>query len=448
MKKLYFTLFLIIYSCNIFGQKSISISTKPADADVYSRTSNGDVKIGTKGAAVIEMPKSGTWVIVVKKEGFADVVKTYIKQKNGATSDVIELLDRVITINTNPSDAKIFINNVDMGTSKYKIFLPKGETVSVEVRKKGFPTISRVFHNKEGFETPPVSYVFTLEDRIMNIKSIPVDASIFVDDKKIGEGNIDAKIEKDKCIKVRIEKTGFVPVENTYCNKENDIVPPLQTELVLKDRIVQINTPAEDTKIFVDGREMGKGNYAVKIPDGKCTEILIKKESYITQKMELCNKKEYQEPEAAYSIKLIEDDAFRESEQSNIANINFSVEVKSEISKADAWQTLASIIQSKFDEIETIDGTTSYLRTNWSAKEYRYSDKTGGYSLNNMIVRTRVVVTNGGSNPLKFNVKIQSELSIPGCNNLNAQNDQCFEPWPRILRKYNDLISEIQRRLQ
>ena len=80
------------------------------------------------------------------------------------------------------------------------------------------------------------------------------------------------------------------------------------------------------------------------------------------------------------------------------------------------------------------------------------------------MIRNRVIITYGGETN-KYNIKIQSEVSKPesncvrGANDLSlnskgsstaltATNDECFEPIDRILRKYSDLISEIQRRFK
>ncbi len=425
----------------------MSITTIPADAEIYLKSNSKEEKIG-KGTAIFPMEKDKLYVVIVRKEGYTDVQRSYTRKKEGAITDKIELEDRVMKINASPADAKIFINGTEVKLSSYSIIIPKGQSVTIDVKKAGYVPVSKTYYNKEGQAPPEISTLLKLEDRIVSIKTQPTDAEIFVEEKKRGEGSTDIVIPYEKCVTVRVLKNGFVSSEETFCNKENEATAPLSKEIKLKERLVQINTSTEDAKIFVDGKELGKGSYSVKIPENKCTEIEIKKESYITQKLVLCNKMDYQQPEPVYAIKMIEDDAFRESEQSNIANINFSVEVNPTLSRPEAWQTLASIIQGKFDEIESIDANTIYLRTNWAAKEYRYTDKQTGYSLGNTIVRTRIIVTSGGTSPLKYNVKIQSEISIPNCANLHPQNDQCFESWPRILRKYNDLINEIQRRLQ
>ena len=78
------------------------------------------------------------------------------------------------------------------------------------------------------------------------------------------------------------------------------------------------------------------------------------------------------------------------------------------------------------------------------------------------MIRTRVIITYGGE-ANKYNIKILSEITKDESNcarsandinnssksaSLTATNDECFEPVDRILRKYSDLISDIQRRFK
>ena len=148
-------------------------------------------------------------------------------------------------------------------------------------------------------------------------------------------------------------------------------------------------------------------------------------------------------------VELEKDEAYTQSEESNLANINFNISVKDGMTANDAWKTIAGIVESYFDEIQTMDATTSYLRTNWVS-----SIPFNKTSRNRRIIRTQVVVTSASTNPIKYNVKIKSEISktdkeCTSGDKLPAVNrDECFEPFSRILRKYNDMINEIQRRMQ
>lgn len=447
-----FTLFLIlVFPFVAFCQKEITISTVPADADIYNLSLTGPpVKIGS-GTTSLRLEKERPITIEVRKEGFFSVQKTILRKKDGESKLIVELTDRAVQINASPADASIYVNNIDRGKSPQSFIIKKGESITVEIKKPGFVAQSKTYYNKEGQDVPEISSLFKLEDRLVSIKTNPQDAIIFVEDMKKGEGSAQIIIPKDKCVTVKVDKAGFVANEITYCNKESEPVPPFSDEIKLRDRKAQINVIPEDAKIFVDGKEVAKGNYSVKIPFGKCTEILVVKPSFVTERYDLCNQTDAQSPEPVYAIKMKDDEAYQQSEESSIANKNFTLTIDNQnINQADAWKKLVSIIQSRFDEIETIDASTNYLKTNWVGRSFNQGSQYPS------MIRTRVIITSAGS-ANNFNIKIQSEISkgtadCSGAGNdfnkrrLTPTMDECFEPVDRILRKYSDLISEIQRR--
>lgn len=449
MKYIFFLAFLC--PSLAFCQREIAISSVPADADIYNLSLNGPpVKIGS-GTVSLRLEREKPVIIEVRKEGFLPVRKTVLRKKDGESKLLVELTDRVVQINASPADVSIYVNNIERGKSPQSCIIKRGESITVEAKKPGFVSQSKTYYNREGQDVPEISHLFKLEDRVVSVKTNPQDAIIYVEDNKKGEGSAQIIIPKDKCVTVKVDKAGFVSNEITYCNKESEPVPPFNDEIKLRDRKAQINVIPEDAKIFVDGKEVAKGNYSVKIASGKCTEILVVKPSFVTERYDLCNQPDAQAPEAVYSIKMKEDEAYQQSEESSIANKNFTLTIDNpNINQADAWKKLVSIIQSRFDEIETIDASTNYLKTNWVGKTFNQGSQYPS------MIRTRVIITSAGS-ANNFNIKIQSELSKTSADCSGAGNDftkrrltptmdECFEPVDRILRKYSDLISEIQRR--
>ncbi len=453
MKKLAAAFLCLGLVKSISAQKEVTIAVAPADADIYRIINGTASKIGT-GSFLLKLEKEIPITIEVRKEGFVSVQRAYLRKKDGNPKDNIELADRIVQLNATPADASIFINSVEKGRNSVTAVIPKEQNITVDIKKAGYVPQTKVYYNKEGQESPELSHLFKLEDRLVTLHANPSDAEIFVDEIKKGDGSADVIIPKDKCVTVKITKLGFAPKEVKYCNRENEIKPPLVDELKLKDRKIQFNVFPEDAKIYVDGKEVGKGSYSVKVPEERCTEVIIVRSSYVSERYELCNKAEYQQPEPTYSVKLSEDEAYQQSEESSIANKNFTVEVNAATNPTDAWKRLTSIIQSRFDEIEALDGTTTYLRTSWVGSTFNKNSQFKS------IVRTRVIITSGGSTPLKYNVKIQSEISKADCASFRSSDDkyskaqittnmdQCFEPVDRLLRKYTDLIREIQVRLQ
>ncbi len=447
----------LFFSLLVNAQKEVTVSVNPTDAEIYEISANGYAMKRGAGSIILKLEKDKAVTLEARKPGFVSEKKTFLRGKNGEPTATIELTQRSVQVNASPADAMILVNGAEIGRSSQTITIPKGVSITIDIKKPGFVTQSKTLYNKQGEEVPEITYLFKLEDRIVSVKADPQDASIFVDGKKKGEGTAQVIIPKDKCVVVKVEKQSFISNEVTYCNKELENSPPLVDVIRLKDRSIQINAIPEDARIFVDNKEVAKGNYNMKLNAGKCSELLVLKSGYVGYKLNLCNQSDATAPEGSYAIQLKEDEAYLQSEQSSIANKNFNLVIENpSITAQDAWKKLVSIIQSYFDEIETVDFSTSYLKTNWVGKTFNL-----GSEFKSMI-RTRVIITYGGE-ANKYNIKILSEITKPDSNcarsanditssskssSLTATNDECFEPVDRILRKYSDLISDIQRRFK
>jgi len=437
------------------AQKEVTVNAIPSDAEIFEISGNGIATKKGVGTFLLKLDKDKAVTLEVRKSGFLSEKKTFLRQKDGVPTATIELTQRLVQVNASPADAMILIDGTEIGKSPKTITIGKGVSITIDIKKPGFVTQSKTLYNKQDEEVPELTYLFTLEDRIITINADPKDANIIVDGKKSGEGTAQVIIPKDKCVVVRVEKQNFISNEVTYCNKEQENVPPLTDLIKLKDRSIQINAMPEDSRIFIDGKEVSKGSYSLKLNAGKCAELLVLKSGYVGYKSTLCNQTDATPPEGNYDIQLKEDEAYSQSEESNIVNKNFNLIIEdSTITPLDAWKKLVSTIQSYFDEIEVLDFSTSYLKTNWVGKLFNV-----GSDFKSMI-RTRVIITYGGG-ANKYNIKILSEISKPESNcvkssndlnssskssSLTATNDECFEPVDRILLKYRDLISEIQRR--
>jgi hypothetical protein len=439
------------------AQKEVTVLTVPADAEIFEIASNGFALKKGVGSVILKLEKEKPVTLEVRKPGFVPEKKTFLRDKNGESATTIQLTQRLVQVNASPADAMILVNGAEVGRSSQSIIIPKEVSITIDITKKGYVTQSKTLYNKSGEEVPEVSYLFKLEDRIVSVKAEPQDATIYVDGKKKAEGTTQVIIPKDKCVVVRVEKQSFISNEVTYCNKDLENPPPFSDVIKLRDRSIQVNAMPEDASIFVDGKEVAKGTYTMKLNAGKCSELLVLKSGFVGYKSTLCNQPDATAPEGNYAIQLKQDEAYLQSEQSSIANKNFNLIIENTtITPLDGWKKLVSIIQSYFDEIETVDFSTSYLKTNWVGKTFN-----AGSEFKSMI-RTRVIITYGGETN-KYNIKILSEITKPDSNcsrsandvnnssnstSLTATNDECFEPVDRILRKYSELISEIQRRFK
>jgi hypothetical protein len=435
MKHVYLIFAFCLLYISTFAAKPITITCTPAQATIYRiEADNKETALGN-GTAVLKIDRDETIKIVVRLDGYKPVFKTYIFSKtiDPPKEDKLALEDRLVKVTAQPYDAQIFINGINQNVNAGMVEVRKDATVTVEVRKLGFSTKSRVYHNRASEEVPPINETLTLTDRTVSLKAVPNDVQIIANGKKIGDGNADLIIPAGSCMTVEFVKDGFVTVEKQYCFKEGQTAPPITENIALRDRQVAIRATPEDAQIKIDGRVMGSGEYKLRIPYNSCIEVIVEKAGFVVSRKNYCNRDGVEPPPPSEHYALAVDEAFTSSVQSDQANVNFTIETSR--LEEDAWKILSQITMTYFDNIELADKETGYMRTAWNSKNF----------LNNTI-RTRIIVKQADIAPLKYTVKLVSESS--GKPKISVKDDESFQPWDRILNTYKDVISEFQSRLK
>ncbi|MEJ7694010.1 hypothetical protein [Daejeonella sp.] len=435
MKNLLLMLGFLLFFSNAWADKSITIVCSPNQATIYRvLDNNSEVALGT-GTAVLKIDKDEPIKIVVRLEGYKPLVRTYINSKSVSLpkEDRLLLEDRLVRVNAQPHDARIFINGVDQSTNAGWVEIKKDASVTVEVKKTGYFTKAKTYHNRQGMDIPPINESIALTDRSMFVKTVPADVQVVINGKKVSEGNTEIIIPLEACVTIEYVKDGYVTLEKQYCAKEGQPGPPVTESISLKDRQIAVRTTPEDATIKIDGRVMGKGEYKVRVPYNQCVEVIVEKAGFVLSKKSYCNEDGVQPPPIAEHLVLPADEAFISSVQSDQANINFTIETSKP--EADAWKILSQITMNYFDNIELADKETGYIRTSWNLKNF----------LNNTI-RTRIIVKQADIMPLKYSIKLVSEFS--GEAKTSVKEDESYLPWDRILNTYKDVISEFQSRLR
>jgi len=204
----------------------------------------------------------------------------------------------------------------------------------------------------------------------------------------------------------------------------------VSTTIYAGKKKIQFSTSERDANIFVDGKLMGKGNVEVLISKKSCVKVRVEKVGYLTYHIEFCNEKESSKPPKSYHMEMHRDDAYDASVQTDIANID--IEIKSNKHKDVAWKLINQIVLSYLDVIETTDKETGYLRTAWQLKTFKQNT-----------IRTRIIIKQPSDSTYK--IKLVSEESQRPLTSVKA--DELYREWDRVLRKYKDIISEMQSRL-
>ncbi|MHA7131597.1 PEGA domain-containing protein [Algoriphagus namhaensis] len=440
-RPLLFLLFFTFLTSISYSQK-ITISANHSDAKFYLLNDVDNTPLAELGTGVVEykLEKDSRNRIMVTKTGYEPVVKEYPKSIKWDKAQTVTLDNRLIEITTEPYDAEIYVDGRMVGTKQINLVVGKGRFLNVEVKKPGFAPESKTYYNSPDRETPPIKDYFELKDRQVRLEVLPADGNVAVNGVNVGKGNQDVRVPLGDCVTVNVNKEGFVEYTKVFCNKpDTDPEPPIRESARLEDRLVKITSQPDDAVIEIGGKRVGVGSYDLKVPKNACVEVRISKDGYIRYVKNYCNQANMQEPPATDFIEMAVDEAYTSSVSSDLANVRITVPVDSAYSAEEAWRILSSIVTRYFDILETVDFNTGYLTTSWQVENFQSS-----------VIRTRVIVSSGGnSDQLAYSVKlISQEAYLDGQNPVTVKDDEKFEDWERILKRYEGLIQEIQARIQ
>ncbi|WP_075349229.1 PEGA domain-containing protein [Algoriphagus marinus] len=433
-----FSLFILIHPT--FSQK-IQITANHSDAKFILLNDYDDTDKQELGTGTIEykLEKDSKNRIKVTKPGFEPVIKEYNRDLKWDKDQRVSLDSRRIEISAEPYDAEIFVDGRLIGKKAIYLVIQKDRFHTVEVKKPGFAKMEKTYYNASDRETPPMKDYFQLKDREVRLEVSPADAVVSSNGISMGKGNQDIQIPLGDCVTVTVNKDGFVEYNKVFCNKESDPEPPTREIAKLEDRLVKITTNPSDAVIEIGGKRVGTGSYDLKVSKNACVEVRVSKDGFVRYVKNYCNQTNMQEPPTTDFIEMNVDEAYTSSVSSDLANVRITVPVNTIHSSEEAWRILSSIITRYFDILETVDYNTGYLTTSWQVQNFQSS-----------IIRTRVIVSSGGnSDQLAYAIKlISQEAYLDGQNQVTVKDDEKFEDWARILKKYEGLIEEVQARLQ
>lgn len=439
-KPLLLFIFFTLFAFSSYSQK-LMLTADHSDAKFILLNDYDDSdkqELGT-GTVELKLEKDSKNRVKISKPGYQSVIKEYNKDLKWDKEQRISLSTRQVDVTAEPFDAEIFVDGRMIGTKAIFLYVQKDRFLTVEVKKPGFVTATKVYYNQPDKETPPMKDHFILKDRQVRLEVSPADATVTTNGITLGKGNQDVKVPFGDCVTVTVTKDGYVNYEKVICNKEGDPEPPVRDKAVLEDRLVKITTAPNDAAIEIGGKRVGNGAYDLKVPKNSCVEVRISKDGFIRYVKNYCNQANMQEPPASDFLEMVVDEAYTSSVSSDLANVRITVPVKAGLAPEESWKILSSIITGYFDILETVDYNTGYLTTSWQVQNFQSS-----------IIRTRVIVSSGGnSDQLAYAVKLVSqEAFLDGKNPVTVKDDEKFQDWARILKKYDGLIQEIQARLQ
>ncbi|HEX2684020.1 MAG TPA: PEGA domain-containing protein, partial [Ferruginibacter sp.] len=233
----------------------------------------------------------------------------------------------------------------------------------------------------------------------VNISTSPATAKIYVDGRLRGTGTYIVGVGKKDCVTVEVKEDGYMSEVRTYCNKRGYDDPPkseyiqLKADEALSPSNVTVTSTPQTAKIYVNGVVMGTGNLQVSVPFGDCITVEVKEEGFIPEIRDYCKKKGMAAPPKSDYYKLQPDESYTSTIQSDIANKELVLNVKSDRTKEEAWKIIVSTILGKFDVLEMNDEKSGYLRTSWVGKIFKANT-----------VRMRVIIKQSSDDPLSYKI--------------------------------------------
>jgi hypothetical protein len=198
--------------------------------------------------------------------------------------------------------------------------------------------------------------------------------------------------------------------------------------ILLFSQKMSLTTNPPDSEIFIGGKKVGSGSIDIKVNKKECITVQIIREGYLQFSNDYCNQKGMPSIPKREYIQLSIDQSYEASSKSDIANVD--VVLRPNRGTVDEnWLSSIRTITDYFDALEVSDSDVKYLRTAWIVDTF-----------DGFVVRTRIIYRLTRDNPQEFKLKIVSERAM---RNTSAKQDERFEVWDRVLKKYGTLLEEV-----
>lgn len=190
-----------------------------------------------------------------------------------------------------------------------------------------------------------------------------------------------------------------------------------------------IQATPSTAKIYIDGNYVGDGSYTVKFNRNEdFITVKVEELGYVTKEFNVYKS----DTRKTIGVKLVEDDSLEGSTASELANKYFTIQVRDGLDVDKAWKLLSQVMLDYFNEMKTSDKASGYMNTSWYYETFPMAK---------LKVRTMVQIKEVSSDGLAYQIKIFSEIADI------ESNEQGFKPWPRVTKKFEPLINEMQMRI-
>ena len=249
---------------------SFTIISVPVDATAYI-----DGKKSGKTPGTITDLRPGTHLVKVIMEGYeewSESVDIRGDKKNTLTAQLLPITGS-INVNSNPSEAAIYLDGENVGTTPDILKSVDIGTHEIEVKMEGFEVWKKTLNIKKGKEFT-LNVALQLNTGSINIESDPSEAIVLFDGNDVSRTPVNLTGIKIGIYDVELQKEGYVSCKKTLkvkAGRENS----LTAKLIEMTGSVNINSKPLNATVCFGGKKIGKtpasitdlpaGNYQLEV---------------------------------------------------------------------------------------------------------------------------------------------------------------------------------------
>lgn len=190
-----------------------------------------------------------------------------------------------------PEDARISINGENVGRGKFSRIYPEGRELSVSITREGFAPHSMSFQTSQ--ETGKLYRIKLAEIpepepviQTVNIEAAPKDAEIYLDGTRVGKGSFSGEFETGQSLAFTVRRDGYEEKSLEVAVREGGKTN-FTVDLAKQTEEIVIQTFPGDAVIYLEGKQVGTGNYTEQVEIGKKLAFKVEKEGYKPQTVEV-----------------------------------------------------------------------------------------------------------------------------------------------------------------
>ena len=161
---------------------------------------------------------------------------------------ILKKIDKSLQISSNPNNAKVFLNNAELGVTPLSINLDRSNN-EIILKKAGYKE-KKVKYFVDDNNKSEIKYLLEEDENLISLSSNPPSASVFLDDEYVGITPI--KFPNIKKGTIKIKKYGYRDKVITPNNQTKTISTTLEKDMAE----VQFNSNVT-AKVILNGKYIG-----------------------------------------------------------------------------------------------------------------------------------------------------------------------------------------------